>query len=163
MDIWENLKKQNNLKCILIETSNQFTLFLLDKILIHPSDKLYYVNSFIENNYINLLKHNKFLEETKEYTNKIVVIKESSVITLKNPFIMAQQYDYIHLTQKSQKEFFLKDIILSFDLLKIQGIIHIIITNSSSSTFVINYFLICYSDSCQKIFDSEQEIFIVKV
>jgi hypothetical protein len=167
MNIFENLKNKENLRFIEIETSTEHIKWLLDEILNHPTSKLFYINNFIENNYINLLNYNEFLENTQKESNKIIIIKEYSHVALKNPFIMAQKYDYIHFYHKiTDLSITLQNIILSFDVLKIGGILHITISckpDIESLKFIIDYFLICYSNKSEIIINTCEEIAIKKI
>lgn len=159
MNILEEFKNRNNLKFMEIGNNNKWIIWLLENILITDSCKLFYINNFIENDNINLLKYNDFLTDTKNYSNKIILIKEKDNIALKNPFITIQQFDYIHIYQTNDNRKILENIILSFNILKTNGIIHITVTDYNQFNPILDCIEYCYSDK-YNILKTDKDIFI---
>lgn len=156
MELFEYFKNKKKLQFMIIGSfDNNKIIKMINNILINDDDKLFYINTFIENNYVDLIKLNQFLSYTQQYNNKIIFFKENPLIILKNPFIIIQKFDYIHLIYNNtiDSTCLIELIITSFNLLANNGLINIDSFNINL-IFVIEFFKKCYIDKYSILYEN---------
>jgi predicted O-methyltransferase YrrM len=101
------------------------TIWLLENIIKHNTCKITCIDSFIDHEYEE--KNQKkliqqFIENTKPYQEKIRLIHQESFSALQNLISMNQKFDFIYIDGCHEAINVLEDAVLSFKMLKQNGI-----------------------------------------
>jgi predicted O-methyltransferase YrrM len=109
-----------------------------------------------------------FEENTKEFGNKIKLIKQSSAKALKSRELLDQKFDFIYIDGNRHSKHVLEDAVLAFPLLNVNGyIVFDDYTNSRNHDYTcpkkgIDAFLDMYSDEL-KVIDADWQVIAKKV
>ena len=120
LPIWEkHLKtlKDKPLKMLEIGTfEGRSAIWLLENVLTHRDSKIYCVDHWKNNE----TAYKTFLNNTKKYKDKVTVLKGYSKDMLRN--LKHVQFDFIYIDASKHSQNVLEDAVLSFDLLKPDGL-----------------------------------------
>ena len=116
------LDKYKNKKATFLEIGvfeGRCSVWLLKNILKHKDSKLYCIDHFLQKNKRNEDTYNIFLNNTEQYKNKINLYKGYSFDMLKK---INNKFDFIYVDAGRHSKNVIEDTILSWNLLKTDGI-----------------------------------------
>jgi predicted O-methyltransferase YrrM len=148
-------------------------IWALENILTHPDSHITCIDDFSLKQHVGhhfypsvIMRH--FEENTKEFGNKIKLIKQSSAKALKSRELLDQKFDFIYIDGNRHSKHVLEDAVLAFPLLNINGyIVFDDYTNSRNHDYTcpkkgIDAFLDMYSDEL-KVIDADWQVIAKKV
>lgn len=145
--------------------------WLMDNILTHPTSKLTCIDTFegsYEHKLLNIPFDNvydNFLNNTKEYGEKIKIFKLKSAEALVSTKIQKQKFDFVYVDGSHEAKNVMQDAVLTFDLLKVGGIIIFddylwkpdnLATNSMVPKYAIERFCLTYAEYVKILFVDKQ-------
>lgn len=123
-------KNKNNLNFLEIGSfEGRSACWLLDNILTGEECTITCIDTFEggyehRNTDIDLKSiYNVFLNNTKDYGNKVITIKDKSNIALLKPEVREKKYDFIYIDGCHESKEVLEDVVLSWELLKENGVL----------------------------------------
>jgi predicted O-methyltransferase YrrM len=148
-------------------------VWALENILTHPKSHITCIDNFSLSKHVgqrfypSVVKRH-FLENTKQYNDKIELIEQSSAEALKSPTLRSQKFDFVYIDGGRHSKHVLEDAVLCFPLLNVNGyIIFDDYTNSRKHDYTcpkkgIDAFLDIYSDEL-KVIHSSWQVIVKKV
>lgn len=147
------------------------TNWILDNILSHPTSKIYCIDTFEggmehgEQNKKNL--YDRFLNNISDKAEKVEIFKGLSYNMLMTNEIRKNKYDFIYIDGSHQAKDVLQDAVLSWDLLKNEGIM--VFDDYLWQPFApqfcpkiaIDSFLLCY-EGLYKLLEKDTQVIIKK-
>ncbi len=148
-------------------------IWALENILTHPDSKITCIDDFSLKKHVNqrflpAVVKRHFLENTKEYGNKIELIEKPSAEALKSTEVLARKFDFIYIDGGRHAKNVLEDAVLCFPLLNVNGyIVFDDYTNSRKHDYTcpkkgIDAFIDIYNDEI-KVINTSWQVIVKKV